>query len=99
MHKADQIELQLDQSQLPYSEYLGLIPQEAAQPDLTKKAHYTLPYLSFPLKPNIVLTFLSLGFFFFWVPLGGQCDWKGMVTREVTNTLVPYMPSIPLPLK
>ena len=38
---SDQIELQLDQSQLPYSEYLGPIPQEAAQPDITKKAHYT----------------------------------------------------------
>ena len=41
-HKPNQIELQLDQSQLPYSEYLGLIPQEAAQLDITKKAHYTI---------------------------------------------------------
>ena len=39
-HKPDQIELQLDQSQLPYSEYLGPILQEVAQPDTTKKAHY-----------------------------------------------------------
>ena len=39
-HKSDQIELQLDRSQLLYSEYLGLILQVAAQPDTTKKAHY-----------------------------------------------------------
>ena len=39
-YKPDQIELQLDQSQLPYSEYLGPILQETAQPDTTKKAHY-----------------------------------------------------------
>ena len=39
-HKSDQIELQLDRSQLHYSEYLGLILQEVAQPDTTKKAHY-----------------------------------------------------------
>ena len=31
-HKPDQIELQLDRSQLPYSEYLGLVALEAAQP-------------------------------------------------------------------
>ena len=37
MHKLDQIELQLDQSQLPYSEYLGSIPQEIVQPDSIKK--------------------------------------------------------------
>ena len=36
-HKPDQIELQLDRSQLPYSEYLGPIPQEVAQPTLTTK--------------------------------------------------------------
>ena len=40
VHKPDQIKLQLDWSQLPYSEYLGPVPQEATQPDLTKKAHY-----------------------------------------------------------
>ena len=39
-YKSDQIELQLDRSQLSYSEYLGLILQEVAQPDITKKAHY-----------------------------------------------------------
>ena len=36
-HKPDQIELQLDRSQLPYLEYLDPIPQEAAQPTLTTK--------------------------------------------------------------
>ena len=36
-HKSDQIELQLNRSQLPYSEYSGPIPQEAAQPTLTTK--------------------------------------------------------------
>ena len=39
-HKPDQIELQLDWSQLPYSEYLSLVPQEVAQPSITQKAHY-----------------------------------------------------------
>ena len=41
MHMSNQIELQLDRSQFPYSEYLRPIPQEAAQPNITKKAHYT----------------------------------------------------------
>ena len=36
-HKPDQVELQLDQSQLPYSEYSGPILQETAQPTLTTK--------------------------------------------------------------
>ena len=36
-HKPDQIELQLDRSQLLYSENLDLIPQEAAQPNITKR--------------------------------------------------------------
>ena len=36
-HKPDQIELQLDRSQLPYSKYSGPIPQAAAQPTLTTK--------------------------------------------------------------
>ena len=37
MHKMDQIKLQLDRSQLLYSENLGLKPQEAAQPNVTKR--------------------------------------------------------------
>ena len=37
MHKPDQIKLQFDRSQLPYSEYSGPIPKEAAQPTLTTK--------------------------------------------------------------
>ena len=37
VHKLDQIELQLDRSQLFYSENLGLKPQEAAQPNVTKR--------------------------------------------------------------
>ena len=37
VHKPDQVELQLDRSQLLYSEYLGPIPQEATQPTLTTK--------------------------------------------------------------
>ena len=41
-HKPDQIELQLDWSQLPYSEYSGPIPQEAAQPTLTTKRPTTI---------------------------------------------------------
>ena len=36
-HKPDQIELQLDQFQLLYSENLDLVPQEAAQPNITKR--------------------------------------------------------------
>ena len=36
-HKPDQIELQLNRSQLPYLDYLGPIPQEVAQPTLTTK--------------------------------------------------------------
>ena len=40
MHKPDQSELQLDKSQLSYSEYLDLVLQEAAQPNIVKKAHY-----------------------------------------------------------
>ena len=36
-HKLDQIELQLDQFQPLYSEHLGLVPQEAAQPNITKR--------------------------------------------------------------
>ena len=36
-HKPDQIELQLDRSQLPYLEYSSPIPQEAVQPTLTTK--------------------------------------------------------------
>ena len=41
-HKPDQIELQLDRSQLPYSEYSGPLPQEATQPTLTTKRPITL---------------------------------------------------------
>ena len=41
MHKPDQSGLQLDRSRLPYSEHLGLISQEATQPNIVKKAHYT----------------------------------------------------------
>ena len=37
VHKSDQIELQLDQFQPLYSEHLGLVPQEAAQPNITKR--------------------------------------------------------------
>ena len=37
MHKLDQGGLQLDQSKLPYSENLGLVRQEAAQPNITKR--------------------------------------------------------------
>ena len=36
-YKLDQIELQLYRSQLPYSEYLSPVLQEAAQPNSTKK--------------------------------------------------------------
>ena len=43
-HKPDQIELQLDRSQLPYLEYSGQIPQEAAQPTLTTKRPTTTHY-------------------------------------------------------
>ena len=39
MHKPNQSELQLDRSQLPYSEHLGPVPQEAVQPNIVKKAH------------------------------------------------------------
>ena len=39
-HKPNQVELQLDRSKLPYSEHLGLVPQEAAQHN-TQKALYT----------------------------------------------------------
>ena len=42
MHKLDQSELQLDQSQLSYSEHLSPAPQETAQPNIVKKAHNTL---------------------------------------------------------
>jgi len=42
MHKPDQIELQLDQSQLLYSKHLGPVPQEAAQPNIVKKAHQNI---------------------------------------------------------
>ena len=41
-HKPDQIELQLDWSQLPYSEYSDPISQEAAQPTLTTKRPTTI---------------------------------------------------------
>ena len=34
-HKPDQVEFQLDRSQLPYLEHLGLVPQEATQPNTT----------------------------------------------------------------
>ena len=37
VHKPDQGELQLDRSQLPNPEHLGLIRQEAAQPNITKR--------------------------------------------------------------
>ena len=51
VHKLDQFEFQLDRSQLPYSEHLGLVLQKAAQPSTiiipqdatqqnTKKAPY-----------------------------------------------------------
>ena len=36
MHKPDQNELQFDWSQLPYSEHLGPVQQEVAQPNITK---------------------------------------------------------------
>ena len=42
MHKPAQVELQLDWSQLPYSEYSGPSPQKAAQPNTQyKKCPYT----------------------------------------------------------
>ena len=37
MHKSDQDGLQLDQSQLPYPENLGLVRQEATPPSITKR--------------------------------------------------------------
>ena len=40
MHNPDQFEFQLGRSQLPYSEHLGPVLQEAAQQN-TKKAHDT----------------------------------------------------------
>ena len=40
MHKPNQSELQLDRSRPPYSEHLGQVPQEAAQPNIAKNAHY-----------------------------------------------------------
>ena len=51
-HKPGQFKFQLDQSQLPYSEHLGPVPQEATQPNTiivpqvadqqnNKKAHHT----------------------------------------------------------
>ena len=40
MHKLDQNELKLDRSRLPYSKHLSQIPQEIAQPNIAKKAHY-----------------------------------------------------------
>ena len=56
MHKPDQIKLQFDRSQLPYSEYSSPILQEAAQPTLTTKrpttrsicvnSHLSTSYLS-----------------------------------------------------
>ena len=47
MHKPDQTKLQLDRSRLPYSEHLGLIPQEIAQPNIVKKAHYNDEQIQF----------------------------------------------------
>ena len=47
-HKLSQIKLQFDRSQLPYSEYSGPIPQEAAQPTLTTKRPTT--YIHIHLK-------------------------------------------------
>ena len=32
----------MDRSQLPYSEHLGPVQQEAAQPNIAKKAHHKL---------------------------------------------------------
>ena len=75
MHKLDQIELQLDWSQLPYSEYLSPVPQEAAQPDITKKAYYSHQPLTFFAfitlgLPWPILTFsnhiLPMVYFFFF---------------------------------
>ena len=40
MRKPNQSELQLDRSQLLYSEHLGQTLQEAAQPNIAKKAHH-----------------------------------------------------------
>ena len=46
MHKPTQVKLQLDWSQLPYSEYLGPLPQKATQPNAQyKKGPYTLLYI------------------------------------------------------
>ena len=41
MHKPDQGRLQLDQSQLPYPKNLGLVWQEAVQPNITKSPTIT----------------------------------------------------------
>ena len=38
MPKPDQSELQLDQFQLPYSKHLGLVQQEAAQPNIAERS-------------------------------------------------------------
>ena len=54
--KSDQIELQLDRSQLPYSKYLGPVPQDATQPTLTTKS---------PLQRVHVAGFLFLMMIFF----------------------------------
>ena len=42
MHKPNQSELQLDQSQLSYLEYLDPVPQEVVRPNIVKKAHNTI---------------------------------------------------------
>ena len=50
VHKPDQVELQLDRSQLPYSEHSSLILQEVAQPTLTTKGPLQLEKRFFALK-------------------------------------------------
>ena len=46
VHKLTQVELQLDRSQLSYSEYSGPLPQKAVQPNAQyKKGPYTLLYI------------------------------------------------------
>ena len=83
MHKPDQSELQLDRSQLSYSEYLGSVPQEAAQPNIVKKAYYNL-LSRLNLNGYIIGTFHCEFTFFVTYP-NNFIIWKVVIERDVEN--------------
>ena len=76
VHKPDQIELQLDQFQPLYSENLGLVVQEATQPNITKRP---------AIGDNMTIEVTICGFW--WEREGHNSAWNSI--NKTPNVLMP----------